>query len=184
MVDYILNNKEWIFSGIGVAIFIYLIPLLIRHLYKKKHPVFIKDKDIISSNINTISNITKPEYHEIVQDSAMPQDDVLKIIEELEEMPPLHLDDVTKNYVGINVDWLTEYSSASKITKDDDLIDVSLYLISKSFRPICVRCEVNLSDYKQFSILKRNAKIRVVGKIAKFRPYYIELSNVKLFFLK
>jgi len=182
MLDYILNNKEWIFSGIGVTIFIYLIPLLIRHLYKKKHPVNIKDKESISSNIVTISNVTESESHEIVQDSAMPQDDLIRIIKELKEMPPLHLDDVTKNYIGINVDWLTEYWSAYK--KDDDLIRVSLELISESFRPIEVRCEVKLSDYKQFSILKRNAKIRVIGKIAKFEPYYIELSNVKLFFPK
>jgi len=184
MIDYILHNKEWIFSGIGVTI-LGLLFLIIRYFFKKKH-ISIKGPEGITTNI------TKPEPPYTAHENSMPQEDVYKITRELEEMPPLHLDDITKNYIGLNVDWLTEYSSAYK--KDNDLIRVHLRLITKLFQPIFVRlifvrpifvwCEVKLSDYKQFSILKRNAKIRVIGKIIKFEPYSIELSDVNLFFVK
>jgi hypothetical protein len=100
----------------------------------------------------------------------------------MEKMPPLHLDEVRKKYVGLNVDWFAEYSSAYKL--NDDLIRVALTAITKSFRPISVWCEVRLSEYKQFSILKKKTKVRVIGTILKFGDYYFELSNVKLFFQK
>ena len=108
MLDYILNNKEWLFSGIGVTV-LGLLFIIIRYFYKKKYLIIKK----------------------YVQYATISQQDVYKIMQELEAMPPLHLDDVTKNYIGLNVDWLTKYSFANK--KDDDLIRVSLNLITKAF---------------------------------------------------
>lgn len=175
MLDYISNNKEWIFSGIGVAFFIYLIPLLIRNLFKNKQAASLN-----KPTINIKSNNNGQETHHKIKHNIMSEEEAYRITKELNEMPPLHLDDITKNYTGINVDWLTEYYSASK--KDNDLINVSLYIPQKSWPLINVRCMVNLSEYKQFSILKRKAKIRIMGKIAKFETYIIELSDVKLFF--
>ena len=175
MLDYILKNKEWLFSGIGVT-FIGLLLLFIRYLFKKKTPRTKNDIERVTNNI------TKAKTNGIVHVSAMSQEDVYRIIQELKEMPPLHIEDITKNYVGLNVDLLTEYFSAYQ--KDADLIRVQLFLIGNSFNPVTVWCEVNLSEYKQFSILKKNAKIRVIGKIAKIDLYSVSLSNVKLFFLK
>jgi len=112
----------------------------------------------------------------------MSQDDVGRIIKELDDMPPLHIDDITKNYIGFDVNWITRYSSASKYK--DDLITVSLTIgLKHTPMPILISCTVKLSDYRQFSILKSGAKVRVVGKIDKFDHYYINLSDVKLFFL-
>jgi hypothetical protein len=177
VLDYILNNKEWIFSSIGVSVIILLLGLAFKYCFRKNGGViFRKDVESIRNNIG------ESEIPKIVEGGDMAQEDVYGIIQELERMPPLHLYDVTKKYIGLNVDWLTEYASAHK--KDEDLIRVFLYLITKSFRPIYVFCEVNLSEYNQFSILKRNAKVRVIGKISHFDCYYIELSKVKLFFQK
>lgn len=103
-------------------------------------------------------------------------------MQEFESLPPLQLDDVLSHFKGLNVDWMTEYLSAHKI--DDDLIQVTLTLITKYFRPIYVDCKVKLSEYKKFSILKIKAKIRVIGEIIAFGPYSIGLSNVRLFFQK
>ena len=185
MLDYILNNKEWIFSGVGVlSVIVLLLGLVFNYWFRKNGVIYRRDVESIRNNIGE-SEIPKivvgeSEIPKIVEVGDMVQEDVYGIIQELERMPPLHLYDVTKKYIGLNVDWLTEYASAYK--KDEDLIRVFLYLITKSFRPIYVFCEVNLSEYNQFSILKRNAKVRVIGKIAHFDCYYIELSNVKLFF--
>jgi hypothetical protein len=110
----------------------------------------------------------------------VPQDKVYQIIQELQLIPPLHVDDIKKHYVGLKVDWLTEYYSAYK--KNDDWIRVNLTLITESSRPIDVNCEVKLSEYKQFAILKRGSKVRVTGEIAKFESYSFEMSNVRLFF--
>jgi hypothetical protein len=118
-----------------------------------------------------------------LQQCDMPQKDVFRIIKDLEEMPPLLVDDVTKTYIGLTVDWLTEYLSASKI--NDSLIEVRLLLIlqERLIWPTNVMCEVDLSKYKQFSILKKGAKIRVNGTIVRFAMGYVKLSNVKLYIL-
>ncbi|MEE9591685.1 MAG: hypothetical protein V3W26_04150 [Thermodesulfobacteriota bacterium] len=170
MLDYIVNNKEWIFSGIGIS-GVVLLFWIFMHFYRRKDLPYRE---------NMPNNTSQTQPVNATQVGDIPQEDVCRIVEELEETPPLHSDDARKNYVGLNVDWLTEYYSANK--KNDDLIRVSLTVVTESFRPISVHCEVNLSDYKQFSILKREAKIRVVGKIVKFESYFFELSDVRLYF--
>jgi len=174
MIEYILDNKEWIFSGIGVSV-LGLLFLIFKYSFKKGSS---SDKNIKSIP----SNIPKFETPNLAPTGDIAQEEVYKIMQEFESLPPLQLDDVKSHYRGLNVDWMTEYLSAYK--KDDDLIRVSLELITKSFRPIFVHCEVNLSEYKQFSILKKKAKIRVIGEIIAFETYSIELSNVKLAFQK
>jgi hypothetical protein len=174
LFEYILDNKEWIFSGIGVFI-LGLIFLFFKYFLKKDRSQ--------EKNIEIISrNIPNSEISNLAPTSDIAQEEVFKIIQDFESLPPLQLDDIRRHYRGLNVDWMTEYSSVYK--KDDDVIRVSLHLITKSFRPISVHCEVKLSEYKQFSILKRKAKIRVTGKVIEFRPYSIELSDVKLVFQK
>jgi hypothetical protein len=170
MLDYILKNKEWIFSGIGVST-IGLLFLCFKYFFRRNNPPHRQ---------NTLNSTPNPQPGTMVQTGDISQDEVYRIVKELQEMPPLHLDDVRKNYVGLKVDWLTEYSSAQK--KNDDFIQVILTLATKSTLRLGVVCEVKLSEYKQFSILKRGAKIRVVGEIAKFKSNYFEISNVRLFF--
>ena len=171
MLDYILKNKEWIFSGIGVST-IALLFLCFKYFFRRNR----------SHTQNAADNTSNSESILEVSDGEFPQEDVYRIMKELEKMPPLHVDDMRRNYVGLKVDWLTEYFSAYE--KDDDLIRVNLTLLTKSTRPINVNCEVKLSEYKKFSILKRGAKVRVVGEIAKFESYSFDLSKVMLFFHK
>lgn len=168
MFDYIINNKEQIFSGIGVSV-VGVIFLVLKNFWHKN-----QKSEIIPS--------TTAGPHAPAIASDIPQEDIYRIMKEVEEMPPLHLEDVRNNYVGLNVDWLTEYNSAYK--RNDDLINVSLIAKTKSFRPIFVHCEVRLSGYKQFSILKKEAKVRIIGTISKFDSYSFELSNVQLYFQK
>lgn len=175
MLDYILKNKEWIFSGIGVTL-LGLFLFLMKHLVRKKSPIIREEiKNIAETSIN-------PEPINIIRSSAMSQEDVDRIMKELDDTPPLHIDDITKNYVGFDVNWLTIYSSASK-NNGNDLINVRLTIdLKHTLRPIIISCIVKLSEYRQFSILKSGAKVRIIGKIDKFDHYSINLSDVKLFF--
>jgi hypothetical protein len=163
ILDYIFKNKEWIFSGIGVTL-LGLFFFLIKHFLSKKSPMI---REEIKNIAETSTNL---EPIKIIRSSAMSQEDVGRIMKELDDMPPLHIDDITKNYLGFDVNWLTRYSSASK--DKDDLINVCLTIdLRHTVRPILIYCTVKLSDYRQFSILKSGAKVRVVGKIDKFDHY-------------
>lgn len=174
MLDYIMKNKEWIFSGIGVSLIAGLL-FVIKHVWQTNKKI-----ETVANTVALPEPAAKGIESQDVKSTDILQDDIERVVQEVEDMPPLHLDDVRKNYIGLYVDWMTEYCSAYK--KDDDIIRVSLTAITTCFRPINVNCEVSLSEYKQFSILKRKAKVRIVGTISKFDSYSFELSNVKLFF--
>ena len=107
ILDYIFKNKEWIFSGIGVTL-LGLFFFLIKHFLSKKSPMI---REEIKNIAETSTNL---EPIKIIRSSAMSQEDVGRIMKELDDMPPLHIDDITKNYLGFDVNWLTRYSSASK----------------------------------------------------------------------
>jgi len=169
LIDYILKNKEWIFSGIGVST-IALLFIIFKYFIHHKTPLTNKDKPK-GTNVQSDS---------VIQSGDIPQNQVYRIIKEIEEMPPLQLDSIRKHYIGLNVDWLTEYYSAYKA--ENGLIKVYLTLITESFRPINVNCEVNFSEYKQFSIVKRGTKIKIIGEISKFEDYSFWIKNAKLFF--
>lgn len=174
MLDYIMENKEWIFSGIGISAG-GVIFLVFKYFWHRNQNIKAMPRTSSAPQTPIITGSPSQTIN-----SDIPQDDIYRIVQEVEDMPPLHFDDVRKNYIGLNVDWLTEYHSAYK--KSDDLIRVDLTAITKSFRPINVYCEVSLSEYKQFSILKRKARVRITGTISKFDSHSFWLSNVKLYF--
>jgi len=170
MIKYILDNKEWIFSGIGVLFFSGIF-ILIRYL-------ILRNRKVIPPTIEGISEDLKVEA---TQNSDISQFDVPKIMKSLDDIPPLQLEENLKKFTGLNINWTATYSSAYK--KEDDSARIRLDLDVKSFRPITLWCEVKLSDYKKLKILKKNTKIRIIGEITKFENYHIKLSNVKLIFL-
>lgn len=170
MIKYILNNKEWIFSGIGVLFFSGFI-ILIRYLIPKIKKFFTPANDVITEDSEIENN----------QKSDISQFDVPSIMKSFDDVPPVQLEENLKKFVGLNINWTATYSSAYK--KTEDSVRISLDLNVNSFRPITLWCEVNLSEYNQLNILKKNTQIRIIGEIAKFEVYHIELSNVTLIFL-
>jgi hypothetical protein len=94
----------------------------------------------------------------------------------------LLINDFRKNYIGLTANWCTKYVSARKV--DDSSIRVMLELLTplRLLRPVHIWCVVDLSEYKQFSVLKRRARIRITGNIAELEWDSITLSNVTLYF--
>ena len=73
MFDYILKNKEWIFSGIGVSA-ITIIFLVFKNFWRK------------NQNIETIPNSTAGSQAPTIT-SDIPQDDIYKIVREWKRCP-------------------------------------------------------------------------------------------------
>ena len=164
MIKYILDNKEWVFSGIGVLFFSGIF-ILIRYLT-------LRNRKVIPSTIKGISEDLKVEA---AQNSDISQFDVPKIMKSLDDIPPLQLEENLKKFTGLNINWTATYSSAYK--KEGDHARIRFDLDVKSFRPVTLWCEVKLSDYKKLKLLKKNAKIRIIAQDAKFNP--VTISNNK-----
>lgn len=178
MIKFISENKEWIFSGIGVTILIFVYAL-IRKIYFKKNKATQK-VEIHLHPSNASSKTDDPELIPIEKINLLSFEDIEKA---LAKAPPLQRDDVKKNFRGIKVMWDGYLKAASK--KDNNIVSLRL---APGLKPIdhlsTILCEVSLNDYRELGILPEGAKIRIQGEIAKAEKYDVKLINVKLFFLE
>jgi hypothetical protein len=178
MIKFISENKDWIFSGIGVTILIFAY-VLIRNIFFKKDKATQK-AEIHLHPSDESSKTDGSELIPIEKINLLSFEDIGKT---LAKAPPLQKDDVKKNFRGIKVMWDGYLKTVSK--KDNDIVLLRLAPGSKpEDRLSTILCEVSLNDYRELGILPEGAKIRIQGEIAKADKYDIELINVKLFFLE
>jgi hypothetical protein len=176
MIKFITENKEWLFSGIGVTILIALLAIAKKFLLKKQNTEIKRVIDVSPTN-----SPAKEGEHPIIPVERKSTLSFSKISEMIENAPPLQRDDVRKNFVGIKVSWDTYLKNASK--SENDI--VKLYLAPGSIGSdllYTISCTVSLSDYQELRILPTNAKIRIEGEIKDADIYVVQLINVRLFF--
>jgi hypothetical protein len=178
MVQFILDNKEWIFSGIGVAILGGLIAILSRGLQKSraKPPqviIHVSGTDQNNSEENKATEITPVSIKRI---SPIRFKDIKKAID---EAPPLQRDQVRKNFVGIKVEWDTYLKGATK--QKDDMVHLGLRT-EENFGLDTIWCMVPLSQYRELGVLPEGTRIRIQGEIEDADSWDVTLKNVTLFF--
>jgi hypothetical protein len=183
MFQFILDNKEWLFSGIGVPIFIAIFVVIKNFLWKKKKPIPIKRNSEIVTNLNPSGEkgITSDEI--IVPINQISSITCQKIGELIKNAPPLQRDEVKKNFVGIKVLWDAYLCLASK---DDEGI-VSLWLSTGNELKdniYSIHCTVAIEKYPELGILPEGSRIKIQGEIAEADIYDIKLINVILCFIE
>jgi hypothetical protein len=83
MFDYILRNKEWIFSGLGVSVLAAII-FLVRWTFSRQTAARLRS--------------TRP----------LPA----KIIRDIQKRPPLQRSEASQHYAGLRVRWKVAFSSS------------------------------------------------------------------------
>jgi hypothetical protein len=113
-MHWILGNKEWLFSGIGVAILGSVLAFFVRRrTVANENTSIIEDTSMIGSPVATGSNIsqtvsvtlagTQPTPDARDSYSGKPAPD--EIYSQLAALPIFQRDDAAKSYVGIRVSW-------------------------------------------------------------------------------
>ena len=92
MLDYIQRNKEWIFSGVGVAI-IGAIYVLVRNVVTKKRPKPLKEASNVAQH--AIQKMIKPSSDLTVE----------RIVDAIHSAPPYQKAAIAKTFTGIHVNW-------------------------------------------------------------------------------
>lgn len=186
MIEFILKNKEWLFSGLGVTVLIAIIALVKKSFSKKiTQPIAEASPNMtIHLNLGTDNNILPvTDEKNIIPLEKLSSLSFSKIGEMIEAVPPLQRDETKKHFVGIKVSWDGYLKSASQNTEGIVTLRLSpgnaltdgLYTIL---------CQVALDDYRELSILPKGSHIRIDGEIIKTDKYDVELSNVKLYFFE
>lgn len=166
MINFIIENKEWLFSGIGVIILLGIFALVKKAFHSEKAPFIMNRKRIEEDNsIFKIPSLTFSHIEKLVNNA-----------------PPLQRDEIKNSFKGIKVNWETYLNSASK---EENFINLRLKIganLKNEDLLYTIHCKVASNDYPQLGVLLQSTKIIVKGEIDKVSTQDIELVNVKLTF--
>lgn len=171
MIDWILENKEWIFSGIGIAILSGIFVLIKKVFVKRKSPINSPEKTTIQAHHNNETQTVHSE-RKTLRSTLTPK----AILEAVNAVPPLQRKDIAKHYSGIRVRWSGTVTDIEPLHIGPDVVIV-LNSGKLAFRDIYF--VVNPSEYKGLSLLDIGQRITVEGDIESVGTG-VKLMNVKL----
>lgn len=101
------------------------------------------------------------------------------IMDAINSLPPLQQDAATENYKGIKVSWLVYLGAGSTSVSNKNLYTITLRDKGSN---IFIVCDIDLNNYPQLKIIKRDQMFTVEGEIKNVDPLWINLINCKLSF--
>ncbi|MCJ7728454.1 MAG: hypothetical protein MUO27_01015, partial [Sedimentisphaerales bacterium] len=158
MVKWILENKEWVFSGIGVFILGFLIVGFRKLVVKKKPSVNTQSNQAIKSDTDNKKIKTIESEQQKIRKDLTPE----AIVNAVKSVPPLQRKDIVKHYQGIRVKWSGTLSSVMDIFGPD----VLMTLRSSDANPVDIVFSVNPANYKGLSLINIGHTITIEGDIS------------------
>jgi hypothetical protein len=165
MIEWISNNMQWLFSGIGVVAAIFLIGVF-RKLFKPGNPTSPSNLAAQSAVQPVSSTAPSPEH----VTTLSPGD----ILNEVKGRPPYQQVDAARAYVGLKARWQVALWSV-KPNKDS----VRLSLDSGKDGPL-VFCTMPVHTYPAIKTDKKGKELWVTGTIAEVETHGIELTNASV----
>ena len=169
MIDFIIKNKEWLFSGIGVTV-ITVIFFLVRHAIVGRNNKQIKTSDHI---LKHTSSLEKDNSGYSIHPTPK------EIADEIDSLPPYQQVEAEKNYIGLKVKWDVSLSLVHH--RDDN--EVILSCTTKGYSRY-VKFKSSLEKYPEIKIAKEGQKITVYGAIERISPdgsgFDIDAHNLEL----
>lgn len=151
MLEFIVKNKEWLFSGIGVTLlgaFVVIGKWLYKRSNYKKQPINTESSKLKSQGSNE-SN----EYYE--HPTAKEIDDQISIL------PPFQQVGAEKNYIGLRIKWKVRVSLI--FPGIGNSASISCNDTSGYFRYIHIK--VSLSEYPRFKSMSEKEAFWIYGEI-------------------
>jgi hypothetical protein len=153
MLEFIVRNKEWLFSGIGVTILVAFV-VIGKWIYKRSKNYTTQSISSEPSKLKSQASNESNEYYE--HPTAKEIDDQISIL------PPFQQVGAEKNYIGLRIKWKVRVSlifpgigNAASISCNDT---------SGYFRYINIK--VSLSEYPRFKSMSEKEAFWIYGEIS------------------
>ncbi len=172
MFDWIMRNKEWIFSGVGVVLIGWLVLAVRRFLFMRRTSSSLIEGATLREIIESPAVVSSSDIANLTS-SLTPK----QIIENIKALPLLQQQDAGKHYIGLAVKWDGELADARKIAENS----VQLYILHGS-SSTGFFLKVNPSDYPGLSLLKKGAHVEVDGLIEEAGAMWVTLNNAHIRF--
>ena len=172
--DWVWDNRQWVFSGIGVPLVVAVVALIFR---RKRHSPGIP-------TTITHAPITAPVSTALSTGGAYPTTTLTPeyITETIDAAPPLGREHVAQQFLGVLVEWDLPFNSATK--SHDGSIRLRFRFPGKDFGIPAVRCTCDLSANSFLRFTHEGSIIRVRGIIEEADQYDITLKDVSLAMLQ
>ena len=136
MMDWFIDNREWLFSGAGITVLAIIYGIIRWYMNKSREshsqgvvnvtktgPIDVSDIAGVDQGLASESDMEDAKQRLATQGrpTFISFDDIQEAIG---SAPPLQRDQVKENFIGITVDWIAYLNSAKK--KDNGLIGLSL----------------------------------------------------------
>ena len=161
MLQWIADNKQWLFSGIGVTVILGVF-YLVRRVYSRK---------------NTESDCSHPTSSGTAATSAAPTCynlDMVAIIQEIESRPPYQRKEARQNYIGLRFEFTGQLYSAE--SRDKGEIHFCLHKSSGEY-PLVIG-NVAEKDCPELKVVHQGTKVTVQGILANFDAHTVDIDNV------
>ena len=173
VIHWLADNKEWLFSGAGVAVVGGLLAWLIRRL---RQTTKTQDTPRFSGPLQVILESPAPPLY--TPPAGHAPLDPQAIFDAIQSAPLLQQPEVEKHYHGLRVEWSGTLISAVK--RADDNISLLLRCTSSGVPPLACSFEVNPAIYPGLGLLRADGSVRVAGVIDSISDEIIHLVEVQL----
>ncbi|MCK5133468.1 MAG: hypothetical protein KAR40_15115 [Candidatus Sabulitectum sp.] len=177
MLEWIGDNKEWLFSGAGIALL-----AGIWAMYKLTHKpngipqVIVQMEHSPSAKEGEVSKRDySPPVHIDRISSISPKD----IKDAIDKALPLQKLAIYKSFEGIKIEWDTLLTTAT-----EENGNITLMLSLKDVMMLYVWCSVKYADYRELGIMPKDSKIRVYGVIETVDNMSVRLRDVELKYIE
>ena len=163
-IKWIIENKDWLFSGAGLS-FLGALYFLMRWLFSRKAPKTIQkvpEKKVEESKPEDSRSVTRLDFDKIKND--------------IKSLPPYQKEEVLEDYIGLRIEFTGPLTSADRKGKDR----ISFRLDEPSGFLLFVKGEVGENEYPEFKVMREETLVTVQGKIVRLDNIIMELENVVL----
>jgi hypothetical protein len=165
-LDWLWDNRTWLFSGLGVAVLAALFAVArsahtrVRHTSAPSGPTPMQGSVVPAAT----------RSHAVAPGQLTPKD----IIQAIHDAPLLQQPDVAKHYVGLAVEWQGKLQSAERT--DRGAIRITAVHDGRHL----VGFELEPSSYPGLGLLRSGTQVRFAGVIASVDLDWIALEDARL----
>jgi hypothetical protein len=162
MIDWVIKNREWLFSGIGVAFLLSLVGFL-RFIRRRLSKNYTSTGDPAISTVST--SIKKEAYPFEVEDYSK-KPSPWDIQSSITATPPFQQPAKSSSYAGLKVQWVLTFKACS----DRGNGKVMICTTDAKGTPWVYFDEVEIDRYPRFKIAHSGERILFAGTIVRIEP--------------
>jgi hypothetical protein len=167
MLDFIIQNKEWLFSGAGISA-LTVVVLVIKHIASRRRrnlPPALPKIETAARPIEVLPQNSVSENYVADSPPYLPKPTPIEIEQEIEKVTPFQKKASEQSYTGLRIRWETRLLLAHPREKDS----VSLGCRYEGYSRL-VLIETSLDEYPFLKVASKGQRVVVYGKITGIDP--------------